>query len=178
MLRSAVFSDSNNICLGTGLFLPLIVNISSYSEVLSVEDTYTLFGVGRSTFDGWVAEGELPYISGLGARKYFDPKEILDFLRENKVVYPKRSRRVLAGVRSKVLLTPVSGGTDDWPLMRRSEFLRAGFFAPGFARRVIDQNLIPYIKIGKTVYVDLEVLSQYIRLCCTCVPPTRESLGL
>ena len=146
-------------------------------EVQSVEETYTLFGVGRSTFDTWIADGELPYISELGARKYFSPKEILDFLRQNKVVYPKRSLRILAGVRSKVLLTPVSGDTTDWPLMRRSEFLRAGYFQPGFARRVIDMNLIPYIRIGKTVFVDLEMLSQYIRMCCTYVPPTRESLG-
>lgn len=143
-----------------------------------MEDACTLFGVGRSTFDAWIADGELPYIRDLGARKYFDPREILDFLRKNKVVYPKRSRRVLAGVRSKVLLTPVSGGTEDWPLIRRSEFLRAGYFRPGFSRRVIDMSLIPYVKIGKTVYVDVEVLSQYIRMCCTYTPPTRESLGL
>lgn len=152
------------------------VTIDSRLKVLSVEETRDLLGVGRSTFDSWIAEGELPYISELGARRYFDSNEILKFLRKNKVIYPKRSARILAGVRSKVLMTPV--GTADWPLMRRSEFLRAGFFAPGFARRVIDANLVPYIKIGKTVYVDLELLSEYIRMCCTRTPPTRESLGL
>lgn len=142
-----------------------------------MKEAYTLFGVGRSTFDSWVNDGELPYISELGARNYFDPKEILEFLRRNKAVYPKRSRRLLNGVCSKVLLAPIAGDSGDWPLIRRNEFFRAGIFPSGFARRVIDLNLIPYIAIGKTVYVDLELLSEYIRMCCTYAPPTRESLG-
>jgi hypothetical protein len=136
-----------------------------------------VFQVCRSTFDSWLADQELP-VMVLGQRKFFLPSELLSFLREDKLVLPRGMNRARMSRTCKACQSDAYSGPSEWPLIKRSKFIESGMFKPAFARRLIDNRSIPYIRVGKMVYVDLELLHRFLCEFKTQSPPTLHSLGL
>jgi len=117
-------------------------------------------------------------VTEIGARKFFVPSEVLRHVRENKLVSPRGVNRSTMGQVCASVVGQVEVPLEEWPFMKRSEFIQNGPFRPSFARRAIDKHQIPYIQIGKMVYVDLELLQKFLCDYKTHRPPSLHDLGL